>query len=568
MKEVSCKALTVFFKAMKKQNLPLDILCKDLPYNLDYLQNGKNNIEWDVFRKICQNGRAIWKEDNDFVELGKLAVELRVIPMLSAFLGFFLDTKGMYRFMVSNKKGLNSQIFSNITSTLIEIDDNNLELITELSEKCIHCREFYLISQGIFIAAPKLLKYQPANVHLEETEKGAVFKISFTHQKNLSVKLRQLVSLPSSRKLAVKELNDAYELLSERYNQLEESRGRIQKQAKQIETAFSISQLAGSELDLDFMLRDVSESLINIADFAAVEINVLWNEGEEEIKRTIRAGNISEKRHCINRRFEAHSYSLGEINVWLHTETQDDDAEHLLDHIIPPITMGLLNVVSFKLLDDYRNKVKQNVDDIRSAIFRERLIISSDLHDDLGSGLSKIALLSEQVKMDPNGEQSKFSIEKIALSAQQALQQMSDIVWTMNHRNDKLENMIAYIRKYAMEYFEHTDITCKMVIPEKIIDVEINGEQRRNIFLAVKEALHNIVKHADAKNVLLKIDCAAQLAITISDDGKGFEVNTVTVNGNGIINMQTRMEAVSGIFKLENNDGTTITFIIPLEDVG
>lgn len=210
-----------------------------------------------------------------------------------------------------------------------------------------------------------------------------------------------------------------------------------------------------------------------------------------------------------------------------------------------------------------RIKLLQQQEHSRIALEETRTKIARDLHDDIGSNLSKISLLSEVADKYSESEESKYRMQHIASTARNTLGQMSEMVWAMNRKNDSLQNLVSYIRKYAAEYFEYTDINCKILLPEKIKDAEINGDYRRNVFLSVKETLHNIVKHADAKNVVLKFMVDVNLEIVITDDGKGFELNTHHT-GNGITNIKSRMDAVNGLFHIENKAGTIVKLSIPL----
>jgi hypothetical protein len=170
MKEVSCKVLPVFIKDMEKHNLPLDLLCKNIPYDLNYLRNGKNNIEWDAFCEICLNTRSIYNDD-DYLRLGKQGIEWRVLPVLSSMLGFFLNSKEMYRLMFSNKRGINSQLFRCITSTMKEIDENHIELLSELPEGYRYCKDF----KRNFYFSPFASQAQAGRCQYEGNEQRSFF---------------------------------------------------------------------------------------------------------------------------------------------------------------------------------------------------------------------------------------------------------------------------------------------------------------------------------------------------------------------------------------------------------
>lgn len=189
----------------------------------------------------------------------------------------------------------------------------------------------------------------------------------------------------------------------------------------------------------------------------------------------------------------------------------------------------------------------------------ERNRISADMHDDLGAGMTTIRLYSELAKSklvnNPIPE-----IDKISSSANELLGKMNAIIWSMSSSNDSLGNMIAYIRSYALEYFEDTGITCKIDIPEKLPNIEVIGEIRRNVFLVVKEALNNILKHAKATEVSIKLVRVEDgLTLYIHDNGKGIDMDKLRQFGNGLKNMKKRMADIHVDFSIENSNGTLIT---------
>mgnify|MGYP003341365159 CR=1 FL=1 len=105
---------------------------------------------------------------------------------------------------------------------------------------------------------------------------------------------------------------------------------------------------------------------------------------------------------------------------------------------------------------------------------------------------------------------------------------------------------------------------CRVFIPENIPDLDISGDRRRNIFLCVKESLHNIVKHSDATQVTIKIGLGKELIIEISDNGVGIEKGKISHFGNGLKNMKRRMESIGGYFLIGSGEGTLTTLGLPL----
>lgn len=193
----------------------------------------------------------------------------------------------------------------------------------------------------------------------------------------------------------------------------------------------------------------------------------------------------------------------------------------------------------------------------------ERNRISVDMHDELGSGVTAIRLMSEIVKSKMK-EQTLPEIEKISNSANELINKMNTIIWTMTSSNDTVENLIAYIRSYAVEFFENTAIDCYFSMPASIPAREISGEKRRNIFLSVKEALNNVLKHSQSSVVKINVNVNDRLIIEIQDDGVGINMDKLRKFGNGLNNMKKRMTSIDGEFNIENSDGTRMTFYLAL----
>jgi signal transduction histidine kinase len=194
----------------------------------------------------------------------------------------------------------------------------------------------------------------------------------------------------------------------------------------------------------------------------------------------------------------------------------------------------------------------------------ERNRISTDMHDELGSGVTAIRLMSEIVKTKMK-DNTLPEIDKISNNANDLLSKMNTIIWTMSSSNDRLDNMIAYTRSYALEYFESTHIDCHFESAGEIPATEMSGEKRRNVFLCVKESLNNVVKHSKANDVWIKVNVLPGiLEIQIHDNGVGINLQKLREFGNGLNNMKKRMESIEGSFSIVNKDGTTTVLTAPL----
>jgi signal transduction histidine kinase len=134
----------------------------------------------------------------------------------------------------------------------------------------------------------------------------------------------------------------------------------------------------------------------------------------------------------------------------------------------------------------------------------------------------------------------------------------------MNSGNDTLDNLVSYIRSYALEYLENTEVLCKVNTPENIPPIEISGDKRRNIFLCVKETLNNALKHAAATQITIDFTLDDNLTIQIADNGKGINMAELRQFGNGLKNISHRMESIGGKFTIEKRNGTVTILELPV----
>ncbi len=194
----------------------------------------------------------------------------------------------------------------------------------------------------------------------------------------------------------------------------------------------------------------------------------------------------------------------------------------------------------------------------------ERRRISKEIHDDIGSALTTIMYLCNN--LNGNKVDNKQSIHKISSTAGGIVDKMNEIIWSMNNDYDTLEDLVTYIRYNSVDLLEGNGIKYEFQIPDNIPDIKIEGEKRRNLYLVSKEALHNIIKHANASLVSLRIEINDNLFIRISDNGKGIDPSNLKKFGNGLKNMKQRMEDIGGTFEVHCENGTSVHVCLPIKN--
>jgi signal transduction histidine kinase len=194
---------------------------------------------------------------------------------------------------------------------------------------------------------------------------------------------------------------------------------------------------------------------------------------------------------------------------------------------------------------------------------QERQRIAREIHDDMGSGLTTILYLCQDLD-HYNIQQNGTVAEKIAATARSLTTKMNEIIWSMNREYDTLEDLVAYIRHHASDMLENTALNYAIMIPDTIPAITLSGKARRNIYLAIKEALHNAVKHAQATQVNICIQVNSHLTISVQDNGQGITACSGRRFGNGLQNMRARMDTIGGTLVIQSAQGTNVQLTVPL----
>ena len=199
----------------------------------------------------------------------------------------------------------------------------------------------------------------------------------------------------------------------------------------------------------------------------------------------------------------------------------------------------------------------------RQAVERERARIAKDIHDDLGASLNLIAVLGDLAREEKAAER----IEKMSATARQAVKSLDEIVWAVNPRNDTLSHLVDYICQYANDYLRDAGIRCLLDVPEQPPAQEVPSNVRHNLFLVMKEALQNVVKHARATRVELRLQIGAEdLRMDIADNGCGFDRPPRDDRADGLDNMRQRLIEIGGECRVESHPGvgTVVHVRLPL----
>jgi len=208
-------------------------------------------------------------------------------------------------------------------------------------------------------------------------------------------------------------------------------------------------------------------------------------------------------------------------------------------------------------------------------IERIRSRIATDLHDDIGAGLTRIAILSSVAERERLGssrssrrhDKTQDSLKKIGDTARELVDAMSDVVWSLEAKNDSLEGLVHRLRSFAFEACEAKNISLAFEVDNKVFNLQFSAERMRNLLLCAKEAITNLVRHSHCTSAKVRIDLEAyEVVIEVMDDGSGFNPEGED-EGHGLRNMENRAKSAGGKFSLVSSKGkgTRIRATFPLQ---
>jgi len=236
------------------------------------------------------------------------------------------------------------------------------------------------------------------------------------------------------------------------------------------------------------------------------------------------------------------------------------------------------DITERKRVEEEREQAEEALRRSREERFTElervRQRIATDLHDDIGSSLTRISLLSEVVQRQIDGTEAPVAqpLSLIARLSRELVDSMSDIVWAINPKKDHLSDLSQRMRHFASDVFTARGIDFRFRAPDAEQNIKVGANVRRELFLLFKEAVNNIVRHSGCSHADIEFRAEAEgLVLRLSDDGRGFDASQKST-GHGLASMRERTEGLNGTLEIvsREDEGTTLAFTIPLihEDQG
>jgi signal transduction histidine kinase len=197
----------------------------------------------------------------------------------------------------------------------------------------------------------------------------------------------------------------------------------------------------------------------------------------------------------------------------------------------------------------------------------ERDRIARDIHDDLGSKLTQLLLTGELAQIQ-SGPVPSAPLSQMCDSARNILATIDDVVWILNSQHDNSEDFAIYVCKYAQHFLQSSPIRCRLDVPQELPTTVLSQSTRRNLFLAIKEALNNAAKHSQATELTVHIELlSSRLTVVVADNGRGFDSAQASQERNGLTNMKLRLAEIGGDCQVLSRpgEGCQVRFQVPLK---
>jgi len=223
------------------------------------------------------------------------------------------------------------------------------------------------------------------------------------------------------------------------------------------------------------------------------------------------------------------------------------------------LTVGVSRYFVWQRMRREMSRLKQ-----QRALEQERLRIARDIHDDLGARVTQISLLSAMSRNNDSLDKARRDFDRISEMSRELVTALYETVWAVSPENDNLEALGSYLCQMANKLCEQTPLRCRFHVNGLPTEVQLSSQTRHNITMAVKEAIHNAIKHAHASEISISITFTNDvLEISIQDNGRGFKPGVPT-DGNGLSNMRQRLASIGGQCSVESQPGAGTTMRIHL----
>jgi signal transduction histidine kinase len=526
--EVSCRALDPFFQAVDRRGIERSRLVDGLTYELRFLQDRHERIDWDAFRQFMANVRKIFTTE-ELVEIGAVGLKSPGFKSFALIGRTLFSASGFYRWMLTSG-GMGNQLFSNMSPSFRELGPGRIDLDLQVAPGYENCPDFFDFASGGFKAIPELVGLPTAKVVMVRLERGARFEIEFEASESRRARLLRWLTRKSDARATAKELNDTIRALEIRNEELERARAQVERQRELLDVAYRLGHEVSSERDLTRVATAVASTLLARAGVVGVRVTITAFQTVTEERGTAKEAPILD--------WPLPKAGLGKIEVW---GTDIGDLELLLELVAPTLVLAVDNAeYQFgleKLVSQRTAELQVAVDQLKVAQASRENFFGNISHE-IRTPLSLILLAARDIESRGGAvldQRSREGLVGISEGARKLLRLVDELLLLAAGQVDKLKlsvenaDVSALTRQIVAAWrpaAEAAELQLELSIPDGLV-MELDPTAIERV---ISNLMSNAVKYTSKGG---RIDIAvavegADVRLSISDTGRGIDPDLAT----------------------------------------
>ncbi len=360
-KEVTCKHLALILIDAQKNKIDLSKILVGIPYELPYLLNKRERIEWKYWCKILSNLRAYYTP-LEYERIGREYVQSGnyIEGVLTAFI--FFSSNKLARILAKQFFRIGDSDFTCINHQVEYLADNKIRTKLSTYDEYDFCPEFYHLTKGAWDQFGKIIGHKEFKIDVTWIHQGVIFDVSWKKQ-GILFKIKRWMRWIFNIKKAVGELSESHEELLNQYTKLEESKNLLQKQTTQLKTAHNISTAIRQSLNIKNTLDAITKALVAEAGFSAASIQLFEDVDENDIDIKAQTGNLTNSISPIYQHIIINEKKIGELITYPKIGIDYFDGNELLEYLLPVINIAIHDALVLRAIVDYRDNLETKVTD-------------------------------------------------------------------------------------------------------------------------------------------------------------------------------------------------------------
>ena len=379
-KEVSCGPIDFMIKYIEEKGIPFETWHKDIPYDLNHLQNIHERVEWSVLCQLFKNIKPYFTDD-EFRHMGEEMPRYRFNRASRVVIKLIYAKVGLYRLMHDHLLKMIEQNFTCFDVKMEAIGVNGVSQTAVLKNGYEFCREFCIVVHGTLNCLINyVLGHNNFTTNLKWLERGTIIEIECPVRKSLFTLLKDWIIFPFTARAAASELEEAHVSLLKRYQEIENAKIALQKQTTQLKTAYEISQVIHQSLELEDTVQAIARALVEIAGFNAAGVRVINDSEGNLLEKERKFGISSQNLEALVEPIIISNNKIGEVKFWISEQKDKTDTKELINQLIPIINLAIDDALTHRAVIDYQTNLERKVE--------QRTVELQEARDDLSKSVN------------------------------------------------------------------------------------------------------------------------------------------------------------------------------------